>query len=110
MSVAEYEIYKRIKLLGEGAFGKAFLVECLKDQSLCVIKQVDLNNMPDSEKRETIKEAKILEALKHPNIVKFREVYKTRKGKLCIVMDYADGIFIVFFFTKVNRRVSYQAY
>jgi len=91
MSVAEYEIYKRIKLLGEGAFGKAFLVECLKDQSLCVIKQVDLNNMPDSEKRETIKEAKILEALKHPNIVKFREVYKTRKGKLCIVMDYADG-------------------
>jgi len=96
MSVAEYEIYKRIKLLGEGAFGKAFLVECLKDQTLCVIKQVDLNNMPDSEKRETIKEAKILEALKHPNIVRFREVYKTRKGKLCIVMDYADGISILF--------------
>lgn len=26
---AEYEFYKRIKLLGEGAFGKAYLVECL---------------------------------------------------------------------------------
>ena len=91
MSVAEYEIYRRIKLLGEGAFGKAFLVESLKDNSLCVIKQVDLNNMPENEKRETIKEAKILEALKHPNIVRFKEVYKTRKGKLCIVMDYADG-------------------
>ena len=91
MSVAEYEIYKRIKLLGEGAFGKAYLVECLKDGSLCAIKQVDLNNMPEAEKRDTLKEAKILEALKHPNIIRFREVYKTRKGKLCIVMDYADG-------------------
>lgn len=91
MAVADYEAYKRIKLLGEGAFGKAFLVECIKDNSLCVIKQVDLNNMPENEKRETIKEAKILEALKHPNIVRFREVYKTRKGKLCIVMDFADG-------------------
>lgn len=47
--------------------------------------------MSDDEKRATLKEAKILEALKHPNIVKFKEVYKTKKGKLCIVMEYADG-------------------
>jgi NIMA (never in mitosis gene a)-related kinase len=53
---------------------------------------MDLNSMSDAEKRETIKEAKILEALKHPNIIRFREVYKTKKGKLCICMDYADGI------------------
>jgi NIMA (never in mitosis gene a)-related kinase len=47
--------------------------------------------MSEEEKKDTIKEARILEALKHPNIIKFREVYKTKKGKLCIVMDYADG-------------------
>ncbi len=47
--------------------------------------------MTEDEKKETIKEARILEALKHPNIVSFREVYKTKKGYLCIVMDYADG-------------------
>lgn len=47
--------------------------------------------MPEEEKKETIKEARILEALRHPNIVRFREVYKTKKGRLCIVMDYADG-------------------
>ena len=49
--------------------------------------------MPESEKKDTIKEAKILEALKHPNIIRFREVYRTKKGKLCIAMDYADGIY-----------------
>lgn len=29
--------------------------------------------------------------LQHPNIIRFKEVYKTKKGQLCIVMDYADG-------------------
>lgn len=47
--------------------------------------------MSDTEKKATLKESKILEALKHPNIIKFREVYKTKRGKLCIVMNYADG-------------------
>ena len=47
--------------------------------------------MSKQEKDDTIKEAKILEALDHPNIIRFREVYTTKRGKLCIVMDYADG-------------------
>jgi len=87
----EGELYRRIKLLGEGSFGKAYLVECLKDSTKCVIKQIDLSEMPEEEKRETIKEAKILELFKHPNIIRFREVYKTKRGKLCIVMEYAEG-------------------
>ena len=47
--------------------------------------------MGEKEKADTLKEAKILEVFNHPNIIRFREVYKTKKGKLCIVMDYADG-------------------
>jgi NIMA (never in mitosis gene a)-related kinase 1/4/5 len=47
--------------------------------------------MSDNERKETVKEAKILEVLSHPNIVKFIEVFKTKNGKLCIVMDFADG-------------------
>ena len=38
--------------------------------------------------------------MKHPNIVRFREVYKTKAGKLCIVMDYADGTILM----RKNRR------
>ena len=52
---------------------------------------MDMNTMSPQEKEETLREAKILELLRHPNIVKFKEVYKTKKGKLCIVMEYADG-------------------
>lgn len=32
-----------------------------------------------------------MEKLTHPNIIQSHEVYKTKKGKLCIVMEYADG-------------------
>lgn len=52
---------------------------------------MDLTAMTAQEKDETLREAKILEYLKHPNIVQFKEVYKTKKGKLCIVMEFADG-------------------
>jgi NIMA (never in mitosis gene a)-related kinase 1/4/5 len=47
--------------------------------------------MSEDDKNQTLKEARILEVLNHPNIIRFREVYKTKAGQLCIVMDYADG-------------------
>lgn len=90
-SKKSYEVYKKVKTLGEGSFGKAYLVECKSDKSYAVIKQIDITNMPEEEKKETLDEAKIMEAFNHPNICRFREVYKTKRGKLCIVMDYADG-------------------
>ena len=86
-----FETYKKKSTLGVGSFGTAYLVECLSDNSYAVIKQIDIAQMSEEERRETLNEAKILEVLSHPNIVRFREVYKTKKGKLCIVMDYADG-------------------
>ena len=87
----DFEVYNKIKLLGEGAFGKAFLVECQSDKSMAVIKQIVISKMSEKERIETLKEAQILQIFNHPNIVRFRESYKTKKGHLCIVMDYADG-------------------
>ncbi len=58
--------------------------------------------MSEEEKKETFREAKILEVLNHPNIIRFKEVYKTKKGQLCIVMDYADGK--SFIFIDIYRR------
>lgn len=55
------------------------------------MKMIDISRMRESEKNEVVQEARLLEALSHPNIVRFIEVYKTKKGKLCIIMDFADG-------------------
>ena len=85
-----HESYKKVSTLGTGSFGVAYLVECQSDKALAVIKQIDIEDMAEKERNETLQEAKILEVLNHPNITRFREVYKTKKGKLCIVMDYCD--------------------
>jgi len=86
------EEYSRIRLLGEGSFGKAYLVHCKHSGDQAVIKEISINHMAEEEKKQAFKEAKIMEFLKHPNIIRFREVYKTKRGNLCLVMDYADGV------------------
>lgn len=63
-----------MKELGSGTFGKAYLVKCGSDNTLAVIKQIDISQMSDQERKETLKEAKLLECLNHPNIVNFKEV------------------------------------
>lgn len=57
MQFLHREKYKKIKLLGEGSFGKAYLVQCLKDQTFYVIKEMDLKNMSEQDKKDTVKEA-----------------------------------------------------
>jgi NIMA (never in mitosis gene a)-related kinase len=83
--------YRQIRLLGQGAFGKCYLVESKNDNSKWVLKQIDIHSMSEEEKKEALKEAKILKAFDHPNIIKCTDAYTTKNGKLCIVMEYADG-------------------
>lgn len=85
------ESYKLIKQLGEGSHGKCYLVAAQNSREQCVIKQIDIRHMSQEEKQDTIKEASILGNLDHPYIIKLKEAYISKKGKLCIVMDFADG-------------------
>lgn len=48
---------------------------------------MDMRKMSAKEKKETIQEAKILECINHPNIIKFKEVFKSKDDHLCIVME-----------------------
>ena len=85
------ETYKRVSKLGEGAFGKVYLVQCSSDNSYAAVKQLDLRNMPDDEIEDLKKETSMLEIMHHPNIIYMKEFYITKNKKLCIVMEYADG-------------------
>ena len=85
------EKYHNIKLLGEGNFGRAYLVEAESNKANYVIKELDILSKNPEEKQKILQEAKIMKSLAHPNIVSFKEVYKTKRDKLCIVMEYAGG-------------------
>jgi len=66
-------------------------VERKSDGLICVIKQIEIVHMSEKEKKEAQREATVLQMLEHPNIIKYMEHYKTKKGRFCIVMDYAEG-------------------
>lgn len=83
--------YKKLKILKEGGFGRAYLAEDQEAQTLCVIKETKTSSLSKREIEEIKTEANILKALQHPNIISFRDVYTNKKERICIVMDYADA-------------------
>ncbi|CAE7578356.1 Nek1 [Symbiodinium natans] len=67
------EKYQRIKVLGKGSFGKAYLVKNTEENALCVVKQMETSAMEPKERNEAVKEAMLLKKMDHPNIVRFKE-------------------------------------
>ena len=72
------------------AYGSAYLVESLINNKLWVIKRVDMNDMCIEERTKARDESRILEVLNHPNIIRFKDVFKDKKLNLNVVMEYAD--------------------
>lgn len=56
----EQDVYRRIRPLGKGSYGKAYLVESAKDKDICVVKQIDISHMKQEEISTAYKEAKIM--------------------------------------------------
>lgn len=55
-----------------------------------VLKEINISDMEQNDKESCLREAKILEILQHDFIVSYHDVYKTKSGKLCIIMDHCE--------------------
>lgn len=79
--------YEPIKNLGSGNFGVAKLVKDKKTKELVAVKYIERGQKIDENvQREIINHR----SLRHPNIIRFKEVFLTPKH-LAIVMEYAAG-------------------
>ena len=85
------EQYRKRQTLGEGAFGKAYLVQSRQTDKLWVIKKVDLGPLSYDDRKSARQEADLLRALNHPNIIQFKDVFRDKNFCLNLVMEYADG-------------------
>ncbi|KAL5962687.1 Serine/threonine-protein kinase Nek1 [Taenia solium] len=65
------EQYEKIRKIGEGAFGIAWLASSKTSKSLKVIKEIGISGMKSKEIEESRKEISVLAKLNHPNIVKY---------------------------------------
>ena len=80
-----------MRKLGHGAQGIVYQVRSKLNNKLWVIKKVDMKKLSYEERIQAREEARILECLNHPNVIKFKDVFKDKGLNLNIVMEYADG-------------------
>jgi serine/threonine-protein kinase len=91
--------YRMIRELGRGGFGRTYLAEDThRFNELCVLKEFapDVETNQALQKAEELfqREAGILYQLQHPQIPRFRELFRTdwhRRKRLFLVQDYVEG-------------------
>jgi serine/threonine-protein kinase len=99
--------YKILKLLGQGGFGKTYLVEDTnKFNETLVIKELlpGIYGTKAISKAEELfqRGAKILHRLDHPQIPKFREIFKDGK-RLFLAENFVEG---ETYFNQLQERLS----
>ncbi|CUF43152.1 protein kinase, putative [Bodo saltans] len=86
------EKFTKVRNIGKGNMGACALARNNEDGRYYVIKQVDLAKLNKKERQQSLNEAKVLSALRHPNVINYYDSFLARKSDhLCIVMEYADG-------------------
>lgn len=108
--------FEKVRKLGEGGFGKVYLVRDRRDRQEYVMKEVDLTKLDAKGRKEATKECAFLQRMAHPNIVSYKEWFEVASAPaaqaagpwgaaawqqrgaraptastLYIVMGYADG-------------------
>ena len=83
--------FKVLEKLGQGAFGAAYKVLNLEDNSTYVIKKILLKNATEEEIKEIKNEANILASLDSENIVKYYDSFSDNNS-FNIIMEYCDGL------------------
>lgn len=82
--------YKEKFAIGRGNFGVALLVTEKSSNKDYVAKKISLGSLSSYEIKNCQLEAKLLENLCHPNIVKYKESL-VEPGQLIIIMEYCQG-------------------
>lgn len=81
-SMDDFELVRK-KPLGEGSYGRVYLVREKKTKSLLALKVVESNPYVD-------REIEIQYRLCHDNIVRFYDFFK-EKGKVYLMLEYCEG-------------------
>ena len=84
--------YRKIRKLGEGAFGAVWLAEDLELRRQVALKEPRADRLRDASDVETyLAEARVLARLDHPHIVPVYDVGLTAEGACFVVSKWIDG-------------------
>ncbi|KAI6208318.1 Protein kinase domain-containing protein [Aphelenchoides besseyi] len=82
--------YDRIRVVGKGSFGSAILYRRKDDDSLVILKEINMHELSPAERQLALNEVTLLSRLDHPNIISYYDSF-AEDGVLMIEMEYAEG-------------------
>lgn len=104
-TLAEFE---KIRTVGKGAYGAAVLYRKKDDESLVILKEINMHELSYTERQLALNEVKVLGMLHHPNIIAYFDSFE-EDGTLMIEMEYADGGTLAqFLSTQVEDIAEYK--
>ena len=83
------ERYRKIRVLGKGSFGSAWLAESSLNGKNYALKELTISTLSDQDRDFALNEVKILSKLKHRNIVRYKEAFFC-DSTLYIAMEFAE--------------------
>lgn len=98
--------FELLKVLGQGSFGKVFLVRKLTDTdrgNLYAMKVLKKATLKVRDRLRTKKERDILVDVQHPFIVKLRYAFQT-EGKVYLILDFLRGGDL---FTRLSKEIMF---
>jgi len=87
--------YEKVKILGRGTFGEAWLVNSRASGRAYVMKEMSTGGWNDADKEKSLNEVNILSSCNHLNIIRYVGAYRIHKNKfneqILIIMEFAEG-------------------
>ena len=91
MRMRSIECYTRESFIEQGSYGMVFKARCKFSNNVYAIKQIKMEDSSSPFPITALREANILLSLKHPNVVRVREMlYGSTPDKFFMAMEMAD--------------------
>ena len=85
------ENFEILEKLGKGAFSVVYKVRRNIDNQIYALKKVQITNLSEKQKTNSLNEIRVLASIKSKFIVNYKEAFlDTKDSTLCLVMEYAD--------------------
>ncbi|XP_032906588.1 serine/threonine-protein kinase Nek8-like [Amblyraja radiata] len=101
-TLAEFE---KIHIVGKGAYGTAVLYRKKDDDSLVILKEINMHELNHIERQRALNEVKVLSMLDHPNIINYYDSFE-EDGVLMIEMEYAEGGTLAQYLAQQDRELE----
>lgn len=85
------DVYEIIKTIGSGSFGQVYMARHKREGKHYVIKRIKTRDMEKKDLENTENEVRLLQKIRHSNIVAYKDSYIDREQYLNLVMIYCDG-------------------